>query len=163
MEEIKEGVKTGNQFWVRFDSLSGKLLNANDEGRGNESGNMTEQRMIVTAGPQPSQGRATNVHSHLNTLINNNCHLGLNNNHSQLLLQGGPSAERREAAPKKRPRNNEELLAIEGGTSRKTPSNDEMFVEEGPVINKGCSEQTSEAIQVRTIMDSRTKLQTVCT
>jgi hypothetical protein len=130
IEEIKEGVKTGNQYWVRFDALSGELLNASNEGRGNETGTMNEHIMIVPLGPQPIQGRATNGNNSMNMMVHNNSYLGPKNNQSQLLLVGGSSAESSGAAPKKRPRNDTDMLTKEGVITSKAPSNEVMQVEE---------------------------------
>ncbi|CAJ2630000.1 unnamed protein product [Trifolium pratense] len=135
MEEVLEGINTGNQCWIRFDVFSGKLMNVNDEGGSNRSRNVNEQNMIIPVGPQPSQpithqmerggtSSGTNfkggIDSTLLTAIitspkhmlpNNASSLGLTMIPYQKLLKGeATSIQAEEGVPKKRPRNENEML-----------------------------------------------------
>ncbi|GAU39464.1 hypothetical protein TSUD_158950 [Trifolium subterraneum] len=129
MEEKLEGINTGNYCWVKFDVFSGKLLNVNDEGNGNSTRGINEQRMTVHMGPQPTIGGpgsqlvtrkvnestannmlAAMATSSINMPINDPCYVGPTTNSVQLLLEGVSNSHTQEAIPKKRPRKDADML-----------------------------------------------------
>jgi hypothetical protein len=141
MEEKLEGINTGNYCWAKFDIVTGKLLNANDEGSSNRTQRINEHSLSVLRGPQSmSGGPGTQLHirgatennklitSPTNILLNP-CFLDQTKNPIQLLLDGTSDTLIQEVVPKKRARKDKEMLDKEDAAISKASHKNDMQVD----------------------------------
>ncbi|GAU25702.1 hypothetical protein TSUD_216310 [Trifolium subterraneum] len=143
LEELLEGVNTGNKRWALFYVISGPLLNAHDEVRGNgprpanmQSLQLSTSQQLETEGIRRVTTEEWDIITLLLNAVTNNPRIVLAKNTSppintnQLLLGGGAVPNQDEKSlPKKRQRNAEFLLIQDEATPSKASDKNDMQVD----------------------------------